>query len=100
MKGVTMEEVRMIHPVGATAMARKVKKLPTKLELGAVVSGNSVRISIYGEDFWCEVNEVLGDLIVAVVDADLLKTTEHGLSKGDVVRFHNNSVFQIFVPEV
>ncbi len=95
-----MPEVKVIHPIGGSVMVpRKVKHLPSKETIAAVVPGNSVRICICGEDFWVEVSEVSGDLIIGVVDSDLLMMAEHDLYKGDVIQFHHDSVFQIFVPE-
>ena len=90
--------VKVIYPVGGSAMARKVKRLPTAVEIAEIVPGNSVRICVCQEDFWVEIVDIIEGVIVGTVDNDLTKT-EHGLTKGDVVQFHKDSVFQIFVPE-
>lgn len=78
---------------------RRVKSVPGKEALREIVPGNSVRICICGEDFWVEVTETKDQLIIGTVDAILLMMAEHGLAKGDLVQFHHDAVFQIFIPE-
>ena len=87
--------VKVIYPVGGQAMARKVKKLPNAIEMAGITPGDSVRICVCQEDFWVEVIDIIEGIIVGTVDNDLTKT-EHGLTKGDVVQFHRDSVCQIF----
>jgi hypothetical protein len=57
--------------------------------------GSFVKISTGNERFWCQVKEIVGEELYAIINNDLLYRCAHGLSDGDLLKIHINNVYNV-----
>ena len=91
---------KVIDFVNAQEMATKhpeTFEAPTTEELDNIFVGDTVKVSVLGERFWCEVVEVNSEVIKARVDNDLIFTDEHGIRYMDIIQFEKKNVYSIFL---
>ena len=71
-------------------------EVPSQEELSGLKEGVFVKVATGGERFWVQIKNVDADEIVGIIDNDLVRTEEHGLSYSDVVTFQKRNVLSIF----
>ena len=68
---------------------------PTDLEFQNLKKGDVIKIGVCGETFWLEAKRVYKGRVIARVDNDLVRSTEHNLFYNDVVSVHKHSIRNI-----
>jgi hypothetical protein len=69
--------------------------VPSADEPAGVAPGDAVKVCAGGERFWVAVTAVDGPEVVGSIDTVLLMTDEHGLNRGDTVRFGREHVYDL-----
>jgi len=70
-------------------------EIPSARRKAAIRPGDSVKVCAAGERFWLLVTSTAYCEIVGTVDNDLVRTEEHGLAYGDLVRVEPRHVIAL-----